>query len=253
MDGAVGLFLLFILAGVILFAVSFLFDRLPDRSRAHPRTIKAGSGSARSTAGSSSATGLTASSSERAVSIYPPAVFEPRQIQEDLARLVEAPTLFLQYKEKVLTRFTRRNQRVLIEDMVAVYTVTAKLVESGLSVELAMKQHEEKVAELDAKIAKHHRDQVLAEVQAEEALHPKPPPKAPEPEPPKPEPTKEEQIESIEARLRDIRRQQDVAAAVNLDGLPPHLRRRHVLKVNGLNDQEKQLEKGLQRVRRLVV
>ena len=234
MDSPLGIFSLLVAVGVLLFAVSFLFDRLPGRSRTDPRTITAGSGSV-----------------QRAVSINPPAVFDPRQIQEDLARLVEAPTLFLQYKEKVLTRYTRRNQRALIQEMVAVYTDTAKLVESGLGVELTQKQHEEKVAELDAKIAKHHADQAEEEVRAEEAAHPKPEPKAPEP--PKPEPTREEKIQRIETRLRAIEQRLDLRDAVNVEGLSPRKQREHVEEGNDLGEEKRQLKKKLEGLRKLVV
>ena len=67
------------------------------------------------------------------------------------------------------------------------------------------------------------------------------------------QPTREEKIQRREARLRAIEREEDLNAAVNVEGLPPHKRRRHNEKVIDLDVEKRQVKKDVEGLRKLGV
>ena len=193
-------------------------------------------------------------SSEASVPLfYPPAIFNQQQIQQDLVALANTPTRFQQYVTRARTRYTRRNQIALLDEWIKLYTKGKELKQARYGIELADAEHIEKLADFKAKTAGHHRDQVLADVEAEEALNPKPPPKEPEPEPPELEPALEDQIESIEALLRANEQKRDLWRAVNREALPPDKQIDHNTKQIELDIEKRRLEKELDRLKKLVV
>ena len=170
-----------------------------------------------------------------------PVRWDEAQIRSATQRYEQQPTVLEHFINSLLERFVhnQNNQTAqlrikFLQTMLQGSTLSKDLLVAGDNLALHAKERQIRVLKLDLEHADlkdrktkeqelrdlQHETAVLKERLEQEKLRRQ---IKEEPETAPPEPTREERKQRLEPELRDIERKEDVNAAVNADGLPPHL------------------------------
>jgi hypothetical protein len=99
------------------------------------------------------------------MAVNPPDAFQEERVLYDLARLSNSPGLLRKYIERARIRFTKAAEKAVLEHWISFYQAGGRLVEARLEMERKKSEylqlaneHEVKVKEKEASIAKHEAD-----------------------------------------------------------------------------------------------